>query len=100
MLWYPAKNIKALGDIAHLLPWPVCIAGDCGTSGNGLGESRSVRRLGRLSSGKISAWYARASIYALPARYEPFGLSVLEAATAGCALVLGDIPSLRANWTG
>ncbi len=31
----------------------------------------------------------------LPARYEPFGLSVLEAALSGCALVLGDIPSLR-----
>ena len=41
---------------------------------------------------------ARASIYALPARYEPFGLSVLEAALSGCALVLGDIPSLRENW--
>jgi glycosyltransferase involved in cell wall biosynthesis len=36
----------------------------------------------------------------LPARYEPFGLSVLEAALAGCALVLGDIPSLRENWDG
>jgi glycosyltransferase involved in cell wall biosynthesis len=34
----------------------------------------------------------------LPARYEPFGLSVLEAALAGCALVLGDIPSLRELW--
>jgi glycosyltransferase involved in cell wall biosynthesis len=40
----------------------------------------------------------RAGIYALPARYEPFGLSVLEAALAGCALVLGDIPSLREVW--
>jgi len=34
----------------------------------------------------------------LPARYEPFGLSVLEAAFSGCALVLGDIPSLRELW--
>jgi glycosyltransferase involved in cell wall biosynthesis len=42
---------------------------------------------------------ARASIYALPARYEPFGLSVLEAAHAGCALVLGDIASLREHWS-
>jgi glycosyltransferase involved in cell wall biosynthesis len=25
---------------------------------------------------------------------------VLEAALAGCALVLGDIPSLRENWSG
>jgi glycosyltransferase involved in cell wall biosynthesis len=40
----------------------------------------------------------RAALYALPARYEPFGLSVLEAALAGCALVLGDIPSLREVW--
>jgi glycosyltransferase involved in cell wall biosynthesis len=44
--------------------------------------------------------FSRAGIYALPARYEPFGLSVLEAAMAGCALVLGDIPSLRENWSG
>ena len=34
----------------------------------------------------------------LPAFYEPFGLSILEAALSGCALVLGDIPSLRENW--
>jgi glycogen synthase len=40
----------------------------------------------------------RAAIYALPARYEPFGLSALEAAQCGCALVLGDIPSLREIW--
>ena len=40
----------------------------------------------------------RASIYVLPARYEPFGLAALEAALAGCALVLGDIPSLREVW--
>jgi glycosyltransferase involved in cell wall biosynthesis len=41
---------------------------------------------------------ATAAIYALPARYEPFGLSVLEAALSGCALVLGDIASLRETW--
>ena len=40
----------------------------------------------------------RAAIYALPARYEPFGLSILEAALSGCALVIGDIPSLREIW--
>jgi glycosyltransferase involved in cell wall biosynthesis len=43
---------------------------------------------------------SRAPIFALPARYEPFGLSILEAALAGCALVLGDIPSLREHWDG
>jgi glycosyltransferase involved in cell wall biosynthesis len=35
----------------------------------------------------------------MPASYEPFGLSILEAALSGCALVLGDIPSLREIWS-
>jgi glycosyltransferase involved in cell wall biosynthesis len=52
----------------------------------------------RASTEELASWYAQASIYALPARYEPFGLSVLEAALSGCALVLGDIPSLREIW--
>jgi glycosyltransferase involved in cell wall biosynthesis len=41
---------------------------------------------------------SRAAILVLPARYEPFGLSALEAGLSGCALVLGDIPSLREIW--
>jgi glycosyltransferase involved in cell wall biosynthesis len=49
---------------------------------------------------EVSAWLRRASIYAFPARYEPFGLSVLEAALGGCALVLGDLPTLREQWDG
>jgi len=43
---------------------------------------------------------ARASLYVMPARYEPFGLSILEAGLSACALVLGDIPSLREHWDG
>ena len=39
-----------------------------------------------------------ASIFAAPARYEPFGLAILEAAMCGCALVLGRIPSLVELW--
>ena len=61
-------------------------------------RSIAVHWLGRLPAQLISGWYERAAIYALPARYEPFGLSVLEAASQGCALVLGDIASLRENW--
>ncbi len=56
------------------------------------------RPLGRLTPDELAGWYARAAIYALPARYEPFGLSALEAALSGCALVLGDIASLREVW--
>jgi glycosyltransferase involved in cell wall biosynthesis len=56
--------------------------------------------LGLLSERHLSRELSRASIYALPARYEPFGLSVLEAALSGCALVLGSIDSLHENWEG
>jgi glycosyltransferase involved in cell wall biosynthesis len=51
-----------------------------------------------LPRDELARELATAAIYALPARYEPFGLSVLEAALSGCALVLGDIPSLRETW--
>jgi len=43
---------------------------------------------------------SQASIFVLPAFYEPFGLTILEAALSGCALVLGDIDSLKESWSG
>jgi hypothetical protein len=64
--------------------------------GGGAGLGRAMPR--RAAAPALAAQLAEASIYALPARYEPFGLSVLEAALSGCALVLGDVPSLREVW--
>jgi glycosyltransferase involved in cell wall biosynthesis len=97
-IWDPAKNIKRLADCADTIPWPIYIAGDT-TSPDGSSVSLpGVTCLGRLDSHEMQAWMQRASIYALPARYEPFGLSILEAALAGCALVLGDIQTLHEVW--
>lgn len=93
-LWDEAKNAAALARVAPDLTWPVRLAGD---GGEGLAN---VTTLGHVPADTLKAEYARAAIYAHPARYEPFGLSVLEAALSGCALVLGDIPSLRENWDG
>jgi glycosyltransferase involved in cell wall biosynthesis len=45
-------------------------------------------------------WLSLASGYVSVALYEPFGLGVLEAAQAGCPLVLSDIPSFRELWAG
>ncbi|MDB5446096.1 MAG: glycosyltransferase, partial [Phenylobacterium sp.] len=61
---------------------------------------RHAQALGRLAPKAIAAWLARAPIYASAALYEPFGLGVLEAAQAGCALVLSDIPTFRELWDG
>jgi glycosyltransferase involved in cell wall biosynthesis len=46
----------------------------------------------------MAARLQHAAIFVSPAFYEPFGLSVLEAAAAGCALVLSDIPTFRELW--
>jgi glycogen(starch) synthase len=97
-LWDEAKNLGALERAAPHLPWPVFVAGDSHHPDGGEIRPHHTRLLGRLSQRALAAWLGRSSIYALPARYEPFGLSVLEAALAGCALVLGDIPSLREIW--
>jgi glycosyltransferase involved in cell wall biosynthesis len=91
--WDEAKNIQLLASVARQLPWPVYVAGDAGTS-----KIKNCQLLGPLPAVDLANWYARASIYALPARYEPVGLSILEAAHSGCALVLGDIPNLREVW--
>jgi glycosyltransferase involved in cell wall biosynthesis len=97
-LWDEAKNISALSSVAERLPWPVYVAGCAEHPGRGHCETPGLQMLGPLDTHQMAKWMGRASIYALPARYEPFGLSALEAAFAGCALVLGDIPSLREVW--
>lgn len=97
-LWDEAKNLEALESVAPNLPWPVFVAGENHHPDGGEARPHHTRLLGRLSQRALAAWLGRASIYVLPARYEPFGLSVLEAALSGCALVLGDIPSLRELW--
>ena len=83
--WDEAKNVAALERVAPRVPWRLAIAGPGTTAG-------------RLSEAGAADLLARASIFASPARYEPFGLAALEAAQAGCALVLGDLASQREVW--
>lgn len=98
-LWDEAKNLATLDKAAAGLSWPVYVAGPLQHPDRLAAASiYNVRLLGTLPPMHMRQWMSRADIYALPARYEPFGLSVLEAALAGCALVLGDIPSLREIW--
>ncbi|HEY8206377.1 MAG TPA: glycosyltransferase family 4 protein [Myxococcaceae bacterium] len=94
-IWDEGKNIAQLAKVASRVDWPIAVAGEArGMSLPGL------KKLGPLSHSDLATWLRRAAIYALPVRYEPFGLSILEAALAGCALVVGDIPSQRELWGG
>jgi glycogen(starch) synthase len=101
-LWDDGKNVGALARVAGRLPWPVRIAGAARPDGSSAAEAtlEGATLLGALPSQRLAALYAEAAIYASPARYEPFGLTVLEAALSGCALVLSDLPTFRELWRG
>ncbi|MCX2739887.1 glycosyltransferase [Pontibacter anaerobius] len=98
-VWDEAKNISTLAHIASDLQWPVYIAGDARHPANGKEvQLENVHFLGQLTEKEVSDWLSRASIYALPAKYEPFGLTILEAAMSGCALVVGKTDSQAEIW--
>ncbi len=97
-LWDPAKNLAALTQAAQGLSWPVRVAGDPRGPDGRLAPAPDVELLGPLDHAVLRGLMAKAALFAHPARYEPFGLAPLEAAASGCALVLGDIPSLREVW--
>jgi glycogen(starch) synthase len=97
-LWDQAKNLAALDAAAAQVPWPVFVAGESSDSHGRQVAAHNLELLGTLAPAELYSWMAAASIFAHPARYEPFGLAPLEAALSGCALVLGDIGSLREIW--
>lgn len=93
-MWDAAKNLSLLMRAADGLEWPAMVAGPTGDSA----PADSARLLGELPHAELDRLMQRAAIFTSPAVYEPFGLSVLEAAAAGCALVLADIPTFRELW--
>ncbi|HET9954805.1 MAG TPA: glycosyltransferase family 4 protein [Polyangiaceae bacterium] len=105
-MWDRAKNLTLLERTAAELDWPVFVAGDVGPTPAQPSTENSARQakrealkfLGRLSQSQLADILSSAAVFVHPARYEPFGLSVLEAALSGCALILGDLPSLRELW--
>ncbi len=100
-LWDEGKNVAVLDAAAGKAGVEVVAAGPVsGPNGAALPPVRHLNLLGPLSQDGIRGWLGRAGIYASSALYEPFGLGVLEAAQAGCALVLSEIPTFRELWGG
>jgi glycosyltransferase involved in cell wall biosynthesis len=92
------EAVEMLDRVAPRLGLPVYVAGDI--DGAEVPKLAGLQSLGRLHTRTLSGWMSRAKIFVRPSRYEPFGSLPLQAAYAGCALVLGDIPSLREVWEG
>ena len=99
-LWDEAKNVAALDRAAPQVGAPVYAAGQVDGPNGSVARFDHLRLLGELGETALWTRYTETAILAAPTMYEPFGLSVLEAALAGAALVLGDIPTLRELWDG
>jgi glycogen(starch) synthase len=102
-LWDEAKGLADLEACAGVVRWPIRIAGPLSAPGapsiaRSTPPGAKLDYLGVLPPSTLGWWMGRAAIYAHPARYEPFGLAIVEAALSGCALVLSDLPSLREIW--
>ncbi len=99
-LWDDGKNLRALDKAAGLVSTPVYAAGPIsGADGSSI-AFENIRALGNLCEGHLAEWLAAKPTYVSTACYEPFGLRVLEAAEAGCPLILSDIPTFRELWEG
>ncbi len=99
-LWDEGKGVARLDQAAARLGAPVRAAGPVQGPNGAAASFANLDLLGTLDPAGMAAAYAGATVFASMARYEPFGLAVLEAAQAGMALVLSDLPSFRELWDG
>jgi glycosyltransferase involved in cell wall biosynthesis len=100
-LWDPAKNLACFRQA--VAGWPngaFAAVGPLAPPGGSpvAAEPGTIQYPGQIANAELREMLARTHVLVSPARYEPFGLTVVEAAMAGCCLVLSDIPSYRALW--
>ncbi len=97
-LWDEGKNIRELTLVADVLP--MAVAGEVTGPENGLAsqDAAGLDLLGALSQQELNAAMRKHAIYIVTSVYEPFGLTAVEAALRGCALVVRDIASQREVW--
>lgn len=99
-LWDDGKDVATLDRAAARLTVPLHAIGPLIAPHGEHRVLRHAQAVGRLPAEAVRAALRRAAVFASASRYEPFGLGVLEAAQAGCALVLSDIPTFRELWDG
>jgi glycosyltransferase involved in cell wall biosynthesis len=99
-LWDSVKGAELLDAVAAQLSVPFHAAGAATGPHGETVRLENLHLLGQLDSAALAKRLAARPIFVSAACFEPFGLAVLEAAAAGCALVLADIPVFRELWDG
>jgi glycosyltransferase involved in cell wall biosynthesis len=96
--WDHGKNLTTLDEAAASCALPIIVAGPLTSPDGECVTPMHVDARGALPPAALQALLAQRPVFCSTAVYEPFGLAVLEAAQAGCALVLSDIPTFRELW--
>jgi glycosyltransferase involved in cell wall biosynthesis len=97
-LWDEGKNVAAFDRAAGLAAIPFKAAGALVGPNGAVVHLPHAQALGSLGTSRLCEQFSAQPIFVSAALYEPFGLTTLEAAQAGCALVLADIPTFRELW--
>lgn len=98
-LWDEGKNLGTLDGAAANIGVPVRAAGPLKGPNGAEVMFDNIHCLGSLEEEGLARWLAARPVFVSAALYEPFGLAVLEAAAAGCPLILSDIPTFRELWS-
>lgn len=99
-LWDRAKNMAVANEAAALTSLPIQAVGSAAGPHGEQADLSQLHHLGSIPPLRLAARLAERPVFISSATYEPFGLAVLEAAQAGCPLVLSDIPTFRELWEG
>ena len=113
--FYPHKNhavlLRAFADVVKSHDVTLVLTGAVGAGAWGsahstqrdiaedavrLGIERRLRMPGYVTNDQLAALYGGASMLAFPSRFEGFGLPVVEAMSAGCAVIAADATALPA----
>lgn len=97
-LWDEGKNLKVIDAAAGRLSVPTRAAGSVNGPNGASVVFDNIHCLGKLDEAELAGWLSARPVFVSTALYEPFGLAVLEAAAAGCTLILSDIPTFRELW--
>jgi glycosyltransferase involved in cell wall biosynthesis len=98
-LWDEGKNLGTLDAAARTIAVPVRAAGPLKGPNGAEVIFDNIHCLGALEEVELARWLSARPVFVSAALYEPFGLAVLEAASAGCPLILSDIPTFRELWS-